>query len=41
VQSFDTLEGLRHALFAFRESYNTTWLIERLGFQSPTATRQA
>jgi putative transposase len=41
VQSFDTLEALRHALLAFRETYNTTWLIERLGFQSPAAARQA
>lgn len=41
VQSFDTLEVLRHALLAFRETYNTTWLIERLGFQSPAAARQA
>jgi putative transposase len=41
VQSFDTLEALRQALLAFRETYNTTWLIERLGFQSPAAARQA
>jgi len=41
VQSFDTLEALRHALLAFRETYNTTWLIERLGFKSPAAARQA
>jgi putative transposase len=41
VQSFDTLEALRHALLAFRETYNTAWLIERLGFQSPAAARQA
>ena len=41
VQSFDTLEALRQALLAFRETYNTTWLIERLGFQSPAAALQA
>jgi putative transposase len=41
VQSFDTLEALRHALLAFRETYNTAWLIERLGFRSPAAARQA
>jgi len=41
VQSFDTPEALRHALLAFRETYNITWLIERLGFQSPAAARQA
>ena len=41
VHTFDTVEQLRQALLAFRETYNTTWLIQRLGFQSPTAVRQA
>jgi putative transposase len=40
VRTFDTLEDLRQALLAFRESYNTTWLIERHGFQTPAAARQ-
>ncbi len=40
VRTFDTLEELRQALLAFRESYNTTWLIERHGFQTPAAVRQ-
>ena len=40
VRTFDTLEDLRQALLAFRESYNTTWLIERHGFQTPAAVRQ-
>jgi len=40
VRTFDTLEELRQALLAFRESYNTTWLIERHGFQTPAAARQ-
>ena len=40
VRTFDTLEDLRQALLAFREIYNTTWLIERHGFQSPAAARQ-
>ncbi len=41
VRAFDTLEELRQALLAFREVYNTTWLIERHGFQTPTAVRQS
>ena len=40
VRTFDTVEELRQALLAFRESYNTTWLIERHGFQTPAAVRQ-
>jgi transposase InsO family protein len=41
VRTFDTLEELRQALLAFRETYNTTWLIERHGFQTPAAARQS
>ena len=40
VRSFETIEELRQALLAFRETYNTTWLIERHGFMTPTALRQ-
>src|SRR4051812_37338685 len=40
VRTFDTVEELRQALLAFREVYNTTWLIERHGFQTPAAVRQ-
>jgi putative transposase len=29
VRHFETIEELRQALLAFREVYNTTWLIER------------
>ena len=39
VQTFDTLEELRRALLAFRETYNRTWLIERHGFRPPAAIR--
>jgi transposase InsO family protein len=39
VQSFASLEELQDALFKFREVYNTTWLIERQGFQPPAAVR--
>ena len=41
VQTFDTVEQLRLALLAFRQTYNTTWLIQRLGYQTPAAARQA
>ena len=40
VRPFDTVEELRQALLAFRETYNSTWLIDRHGFQTPTAVRQ-
>ena len=40
VRTFDTVEELRQALLVFRETYNTTWLIERHGFQTPAAVRQ-
>jgi transposase InsO family protein len=40
VRTFDTVEELRQALLVFRELYNTTWLIERHGFQPPAAVRQ-
>ena len=40
VRTFDTVEDLRQALLAFREIYNTSWLIERHGFQTPAAVRQ-
>lgn len=41
VERFETVEDLRRALLAFREIYNTTWLIERHGFQPPAAIRAA
>jgi len=40
VRSFTTVEELRLALLAFKESYNQTWLIERHGFKSPAHARQ-
>jgi putative transposase len=40
VQTFKTIEELRQALLAFRETYNTTWLIERHGFLSPADYRR-
>ena len=41
VHTFGTVEELRLALLAFRETYNTTWLIQRLGFQTPNAVRRS
>ena len=41
VHTFGTVEELRQALLAFRETYNTTWLIQRLGFRTPDAVRQS
>ena len=35
VRSFATIEELRQALLVFRETYDTTWLIERQGFLTP------
>ena len=40
VRTFETVEELRQALLAFRETYNTTWLIERHGFLSPAEYRK-
>jgi putative transposase len=39
VRTFDTVEELRQALLAFRETYNSTWLIQRHGFRPPVAVR--
>jgi putative transposase len=40
VRTFETIEALRQALLAFRETYNTNWLIERHGFLSPADYRK-
>ncbi len=39
MRSLAKVEELRQALLAFRETYNTTWLIERHGFRPPAAIR--
>jgi len=39
VRSFETIEELRQALLVFKETYNTTWLIERHGFLTPANVR--
>lgn len=41
VRHFSTIEELRHALLAFKETYNREWLIARLGYRSPAQVRQA
>ena len=40
VRTFETVEQLRQALLEFRQTYNSTWLIERHGFRTPDAVRQ-
>ena len=40
VWHFETIEELRQALLAFRENYNTTWLIQRHGYLTPTEFRR-
>jgi putative transposase len=40
ARHFETIKELRETLLAFRETYNTTWLIQRHGFLSPAAFRQ-
>jgi putative transposase len=39
VRTFDTVEELRVAPLEFRETYNTTWLVERHGFRPPAEIR--
>ena len=41
IERFDTVEALRQALLAFKDRYNTEWLIERHGHQTPAAVRAA
>jgi hypothetical protein len=36
---FDTVEDLRLALSEFRDTYNATWLIQRLGYRTPEQAR--
>ena len=40
MRTFTIIEELRQAPLEFRETYNTTWLIERHGFISPAGFRQ-
>ena len=38
---FATVEELRQALHAFKDTYNRTWIVERHGYQTPAAVRAA
>ncbi len=40
VETFETVEDLRRALQAFRNTYNDNWLIARHGYRTPTQLRQ-
>jgi transposase InsO family protein len=39
VRRFDTVEELRLALLAFRQTYNQSWIIERHGYKTPARVR--
>jgi len=41
LRHFSTIDELRQALLAFKETYNREWLIARLGYRSPAQVRQA
>ena len=41
VRRFDTIEDLRLALHAFKDTYNRTWIVERHAYQTPAAVRAA
>jgi transposase InsO family protein len=41
VRRFDTVEELRLALQAFKQTYNRTWIIERHGYRTPAQIRVA
>jgi putative transposase len=41
VRRFATVEDLRQALHAFKDTYNRTWIVERHGYRTPAAVRAA
>ena len=41
VRRFATIEELRLALHAFKDTYNRTWIVARHGYQTPAAVRAA
>jgi putative transposase len=41
VRRFATVEELRLALHAFKDTDNRTWIVERHGHQPPAAVRAA
>jgi hypothetical protein len=40
VRRFDTIEELRQALQAFKDTYNRTWIVERHAYQTPAPDRR-
>ena len=40
VRRFDTIEELRQALHAFKDTYNRTWIVERHAYQTPAPDRR-
>jgi transposase InsO family protein len=36
---FDTLDDLRHALHAFKDTYNKSWILQRHGYRTPAQVR--
>ena len=41
MHRFATIEELRLALHAFKDTYNQTWIVERHGYQTPAVVRAA
>ena len=41
IRTFDTIAELQAALTTFRQRYNHAWLVEKHGFKTPAATREA
>jgi putative transposase len=39
VRRFDTVEELRLALIAFKQTYNHSWIVERHGYRTPAQVR--
>jgi transposase InsO family protein len=39
LRRFATIEELRQALHAFKDTYNRTWIVERHGYRTPTQVR--
>ena len=40
VRTFETVEQLRLAVLEFKKTYNEQWIVQRLGYQTPSQTRK-
>ena len=40
VRTFETVEQLRLALLEFKRTYNDQWIIQRLGYNTPSQARK-